>query len=142
MAASNAITGYGAILSVETAAGSGIYQDLAELTDVTQPNAQVDQVEVTHMLSPARAKEYKAGLADYGDAVYKVNYVPGSATDTFIIAWRADGSTRSTRLTYPNAHTQTFPSFVKGYAPDAFNPSSALKATLTVKVAGAVVEGP
>lgn len=138
--ASSAITGYGAIFSVETAPGSGTYTDLIETTDITAPNAAVDQEEVTHMQSPNRAKEYKAGLADYGDVTEKGNHVPQSATDIFLLAWRADGTTRSCRITYPNSHTQVFPGFVKNYSVDAFTPSNALKRTLVVRVAGAVVD--
>lgn len=140
MAASLAETGYGATFAVETAASSGVYTTIAETTDLTPPSASVDQTEVTHMLSPNRAKEYKAGLADYGDMTEKGNHVPQSATDIFLLAWRADGSTRSCRITYNDGHTQTFPGFVKTYSVDSFNPSSALKRTLVVRVAGAVVD--
>lgn len=140
MAASVAITGYNATFGVETAAGSGVFTTLAEVTNITAPNAQVDQVDVTHLTSPNRAKEFKAGLADYGDMTVKLNHIPQSATDIFILAWRTAGDTRSCKITYPNGHTQTFPGFVKGYQIEDFEASAALKSTLSVRVAGAVAD--
>lgn len=139
MAASQAITGYNSTFEVETAPGSGVFTFLAEVTDITPPNAKADQVEVTHMQSPGRAKEFVQGMTDYGDMTLKLNHIPSSATDDFISAWRADGTTRSTRITYPNAQTSVTPAFVLGYAPDNFNPGAALKATLTLKCAGVPV---
>jgi hypothetical protein len=134
-----AIIGAGTIVSVETAPSSGVYTPLAEITSVTPPNESVDQVDVTNMDSPNRTKEFLQGYIDPGDVQFKLNHVPQSATDQFIIAWRASGLTRSIKITYPNTHTDTFPGFVKGYAPDAFNPGGAIQATLTCKVAGAIV---
>lgn len=140
MAASQAGIGYGTFLAVETSLGSGVWTDIAEVSSVTAPNAAADQVERTHMQSPNRTKEFAQGLIDPGDAAFKLNHIPGDSVDNFIVAWKAAGDVRGVRITYPNAHTQTFPAFVKGYAPDAFNPSGLLSATLTLKVAGAVVE--
>lgn len=134
-----AITGGGTVIAVETAPGSGSYQALGEITSVTPPNEAVDQVDVTNMDSANRTKEFIQGFIDPGDVQFKLNHVPQSTTDQFIIAWRASGLTRSIRITYPNSHTDTFPGFVKGYAPDAFTPGAAITATLTCKVAGAIV---
>jgi hypothetical protein len=140
MAASTAITGYGAVFAVETALNSGVFTDLLETTSITAPNASVDEVDVTHMQSPNRVKEFAAGLADYGTVTEKGNHIPQNATDIFLLAWRADGTRRNCRITYPNSHTQTFLGFVKNYSVDDFNPSSALKRTLVVRVAGAVTD--
>jgi hypothetical protein len=139
MAASEAIIGYGATFEVETSAGSGVFTELAEITSISPPNLAVDEVEVTHMSSPDRTKEFIAGLTDPGDMSVELNYIPASATDDFILAWRTDGSTRSCRITYPDeTTTDTFPAFVKGFAPTLATADKAA-ATLTLKVAGAVV---
>lgn len=138
MAASNAIIAFDVTLEVEDAPGSGVFVALAEITNVTPPNAQVDDVEVTHMTSPGRAKEFKPGLTDYGEAEFEMNWIPSSVTDTFIRAWRADGTTRSTRVTYPEGETDTFPAYPRGYQTGA-QIGDKLSATLTLKVAGDVV---
>ncbi len=140
MAASVAVGAYGAIFAVETALNSGSFTDLVDTTEITAPNASVDEVEVTHMQSPNRVKEFIAGLADYGSVTEKGNHVPQSATDIFLLAWRADGGRRNCRITYTGGHTQTFLAFVKNYSVDTANPSAALKRTLVVRVAGAVTD--
>ncbi|HEY3694062.1 phage tail tube protein [Phenylobacterium sp.] len=132
-----AIIGYGSTFSVETAPGSGSYTALGEVTDITPPNNQIDQIEATHMASPGRVKEFIPGLTDLGDMTVAMNYVPSNATDTFLLAWRADGTTRACKITYPNAHTDVFQGFLKGYAPTLQTAAKA-SATLTVRVAGAV----
>jgi hypothetical protein len=139
MAASAAKIAYGTTLQVETAAGTGVYTALAEIRSVNKPNASVDDVEVTHMTSPGLAKEFIAGLTDYGTLDLDLNWIPSSATDLFIEAWRADGSTRSVKITYPGSAVDTFPAFVKGYEAGASSPGDALQGKLTLRVAGAVV---
>jgi predicted secreted protein len=135
----DAIIGYGAAFSVETGPGTGVFTELAEVVDITPPNLAVDDVEVTHMKSPGRVKEYIAGLTDAGEMQVTLNYIPTSATDAFILAWRAAGNTRACRITYPNnVAFDTFPGYAKGYAPSLAAGDKA-QATLTVKVAGAVV---
>lgn len=140
MAASAALIATGSTLQVETAAGTAIYTYIAEIRSVNKPNAQVDEVEVTHMTSPGRAKEFIAGLIDYGELAIDINWIPSNATDLFIEAWKLDGLNRSVKLTYPTTGgtaTDTFSAFVKGYEAGASAPGEALQGTLTLRVAGA-----
>jgi hypothetical protein len=139
MTASAAKIGYDTRFSVETAVGSGIYVEMGEVTNLTAPNFQVDQIEVTHMQSPNRTKEFIAGLGDPGSMTIDLNHIPSSATDDFIIAWRAAGETRSCRITWPGgAVTDTFGGFVQGYEPTPGGPNVKMSSKLTVRVAGAV----
>lgn len=133
MSASQAIIGYGTTLTVAATL-------IAEITSVTAPNAKADQPERTHMQSPGRTKEFIQGLIDPGDATFKLNHIPGSDTDDFLVAWKTAGDVRTCVITYPNGHTQTFPAFPTGYAADAFNPSGVISSSLVLKVAGEVVE--
>lgn len=140
MAASAAVLAYLSTLEVEDAPNSGVWVFIAEVKSVSKPNASVDEVEVTHMTSPDRAKEFLAGLTDYGETEFDINWVPGGATDDFIEAWRAAGETRATRVSYGNTGAKhTFPAFVKGYEAGASAPGEVLTGTLTLRVAGAVV---
>jgi len=137
-----ALIGYLAIFSVESTDSPGDYIELGEITDVTPPNAQVEQIDATHMQSPNRVREFIAGLTDFGDMSVGMNYIPSSATDDLILAWRTAGTTRSCRITYPSGSSpapyDTFPGFITGYAP-TIAIGEKMSATLTVKVAGAVV---
>jgi len=142
MTASAAQLGYGTLFEVETAAGSGTYFTLGEVTNVPPPNFKVDQVEVTHMTSPNRTKEFISGLGDPGDMTLELNWIPGGTTDQFVIAWRSSGETRSSRITYPGGVVKdTFGSFVLGFQPTV-TVADKMSASLNLKVAGAVTRTP
>jgi hypothetical protein len=140
-AMTEALIGYGTIFAVESAPGSGSYTQLGEVTSVTPPNLSVDQIDATHMQSPGRTREFIQGLADPGEMSIEMNYIANSATDAFLLAWRTSGLTRSARISYPGSATDTFPAFILGYAPGSIDPSDKMSATLSLKVAGAVVRG-
>lgn len=138
MTTTQAIIGYGSTIEVETSAGSGVYTKLGEVTSITPPNEKVDQIDVTHMESPNRTREFIQGLIDPGEMSLDINYVPGGSTDDFIIAWRLAGESRSVKLTFPSsAAVWTFPAFILGFTP-TMGVAEALKAALSLKVAGAV----
>lgn len=136
MAASLAKIAYDGKLEVESAPGSGTFVEILEIKSLNKPDLSVDDVDVTHMSSPGRAKEYISGMSDFGDISFDLNWVPGGATDVFIEAWRASGLNRSTRVTYPGNIRDTFSAYVKGYSGGASSPGDALTAQLTLKVAG------
>ncbi len=135
MANSQALIGYDSTFEVEDAPGSGVFVELAECTDITPPSSSVDDVEVTHMKSPDRTKEYIAGLTDAGEGSLGMNWIPGSTSDDFIIAWRADGTRRAARITYPNNVRWTFQAYVKTYS-GTVPVKDRLSATLSMKIAG------
>lgn len=141
MAASETEVAYECTLEVETFAGSGVYFELAEIKTVMKPNPQVEQVDVTHMKSPGRAREKKAGMIDYGTVTYGINWVPNGDTDDFIENWIDSGETRSTRLTVnPFGATRTYPSHPVGYPAEA-EVGQPYEATIELSVDGAVVRG-
>jgi hypothetical protein len=108
---------------------------------VTPPDETADDVEVTHLKSPNSYKEFLPGMTDPGNAVFKLNNIPNDATDEFIATWRASRLRRSTRITFPNGATRTFKAYPKGFVQDVVDAGKAIEATLTLKVAGAVVRG-
>ena len=135
-----AVLGYDVGLQVETSAGSAVYFDLAEITNVTPPSDSVDDLDATHMKSPGRVREFISGLSDPGDMSLDGNYVPGAATDAFILAWRLSGETRAVRIVYPaslSVNYDQFPAYVKSYTP-TMSIGEKMGFTLGLKVAGAV----
>ncbi len=133
--ATEAAIGYGTTIEVETAAGSDTFTELGEITSVTPPEDTVDQIDVTHMGSPGRRREYISGLIDGGEGSFDLNWVPGAATHDFIVAWQAAGDTRDLRITYPNNARETFPAFPTGFSRTA-PVDDKMTGTLTVKQAG------
>lgn len=132
--------GYGGSFEVELGVTPGDFSALGEVTNVTPPNESVDVIDVTHMDSPGRYREFIQGLIDPGDMSVDMNWVPGSATEDLILDWRTSGETRDGRITTPNGITYTFPCFVTGYTP-AMPIDGKMSATLTCKVAGEITVG-
>jgi hypothetical protein len=131
--------GYGTTVEIDSDNTGTAYTKLAECFVTGLPNPQFDDVELSHYESPDRTREYGAGLNDSGEITVEMNWVPGSATDAFIVA--ALGQKRSVRITVPSAtnQTYTFPAVLKGYERNV--PVDDRKtATLTLRVAGAVVQ--
>lgn len=96
-----ALIGHGAEFWLDNA--SGVLTQLGEITAVTPPNPQTEDVEATHMASPNRRREYIAGLIEDGEGTFEMNYVAGSPTDVLIRAALNDGVTRSYRIILPTA---------------------------------------
>ena len=93
-----AIIGWTTQVQVEKPTSPGVYFSLIEVKDVTPPNLQVDDVEVTHYLSPGRTREYIAGFIDGGDAAVTMNRVAGFANRGFVLVaakHRRQGSRQS-----------------------------------------------
>lgn len=133
--------GYGAEFEVRDGTQSDSdWVSLGLITNLTPPNDTVDQIDITHMQSPGRRKQYVAGLSDPGEMSLDLNYMPGRPTDEFVIAWRRSGETRESRIKYPTTTSlvDTFPTFVSSYAP-GIPAADKMTATLGLKVAGDVV---
>ena len=134
--ATEALIGLGTIVEVNTTGTT--WFKIGEVTSITPPNESVDEIDVTHMESPGRTREFIQGLIDAGEMSIDINWVPGGDTDEYILAWRTAGTTRPVRITYPTGARDTFPAFVRGYTPSAAA-ADKLSATVTLRVAGAVV---
>lgn len=138
--ATQADIGYGGKVEVSTTVGGEPTFQMGEVTSVTPPNESVDVIDVTHLESPNRTREFIQGLIDPGDFSLEVNWVAGGATDDFVIAWRQSGESRIVRITTNNDTTYTFPAFVTGWTPQ-MPVDGKMAATLTCKVAGAITVG-
>lgn len=137
---SEASIGYGLELEVETVAGATplAYTELAEVTSFTPPSATVDDIDVTHMKSPGRRREFIPGLTDSGAASATFNHVPAGATDVFLEAWRAGGTVRKVRGTYADGSTVVFDAYVQSYSVDNIPVDGKMTSSLAMKVTGAV----
>jgi len=94
-----------------------VWTELDGVGDVDFPNGEADEVEVTHMKSPARTKEYIQGLIDNGLVAVPVHWVPGSDTDVLLTAIRDSGEAVQIEFTAPGAgaSAEPFAGFCKTY---------------------------
>jgi hypothetical protein len=145
MAASNALLGYGAVVEVSTTGNSpDVLQALDEVTTITPPSSTSDQIDVTHMQSPNRRREFIAGLTDGGEFSCEMNFVPGSNTDDFLFAIIntpvGQSKRRFIRLSFPNGVTWFFAGELTGY--EAAVPfDDKMTVTATFKVSGDLISG-
>lgn len=134
---SNASIGYGTFFHISQDAGSS-WIEIAEVYDITPPSSTVDQIDVTHMQSPNRQREFIAGLSDPGSASFEMNFIPGSASDLKIQEIRGTGEQVLCRITFPNAVTWIFTGQVESYEP-AIPTEDKMTASVSFKVSGSTV---
>lgn len=138
---SNASIGYGSKYEIFNSLDTPpAYVEVAEVFNITPPSFEADRVEVTHMQSPDRTREYVPGLITPGTASFEMNFVPGSASDQMIRALQIAGTVSSHRITFPNGVTFTYQASIQTYEPD--DPTDdRMTATVNINVSGNIVQG-
>jgi len=118
--------------------------ELVGVFELTVPNEQADDVEITNFKSAGKKREYIQGLIETGEGTMSMNYVPGSATDTLCQAAKSAGDTRAYKIVIPDAagdpawEIDGF-CYVKGYE-RGIPVDDRITATLTVKFTGDTTE--
>lgn len=139
--ATEADIGYGSEFAIGD--GLGAFTPVAEVTSITPPSDSTDVIDVTHMASPNRTREFIQGLNDPGECSFEMNFVPGSDADTAIQALKGAG-TKDFQITFPpggtGAVTWTFSGFLTGYEPAVPNEDK-MTATVTIKVTSSYTTG-
>jgi hypothetical protein len=117
--------------------------NLVELVQVVSfglPNEEIDEVEVTHLKSPNRRKEYISGLIDGGEVEVVLNYRPGSDTDEALRAAKAAGDVRAIRFIIPHngvaAYMVDTTAYVSGYDRGTVEAGEKMEATVTFRITG------
>lgn len=139
MAESAALIGYGSIFEISTDDGT-TYISVGEVTDITPPSDSLDVIDVTHMQSPNRTREYIVGLRDPGECSFEIAFVPGSPGDLQIQTVRDAGERVTCRITYPNDVTWTFSGLLTGYEPTVPT-GEKMSASVTFKVTSSYTTG-
>lgn len=144
MAESEAMLGYGTRVFIESPDSPNdsppTFLEMAEVFNATPPNAEVDDVEVTHNTSPNRTREYIAGLIEPGEASFEMNFIPGSVSDLTLQSLKISGTRVRTRYLFPNNVYWEFSATVKGYEPSV-ETADKMTATVTMKVSGDTATG-
>lgn len=139
MADTEALLGYNTLYEIKDA--GGVYVIVGEVTEVTPPNEQADDVVATHLRSPGRKHEYIPGFIEPGEAGLSINWIPGNATDAMLQDLKASGARRMHKITWPNGVAWEFTAYVKGFEPSA-PIDDRMTATVTLKVSGSTTITP
>ncbi|AZV00342.1 phage tail tube protein [Paracoccus sulfuroxidans] len=111
--------GYGSSVRIGRGA-TPAWTSVALVGDLELPDEQADEIDVTHMLSPGRRKQYIAGLLDSGELTIPTNWIPGSPTDTLLQGLKVSGEQVLIEITITAEGTpETFSGFLKSYARSA-----------------------
>lgn len=142
---SDATIGWGGEVQLSTSSSVDGLVELVEVVSFGLPDDQADEVEVTHLKSPGKRKEFISGLTDGGEVEVSLNYVPGSATDLLVRAAKDAGDERAVRFIIPDqagvaAWQITTSCFVKGYARGPVSVGEKIAATIRLRITGAQSE--
>lgn len=136
----SALIGYGGLLEISDDNGA-TWTEIEEVFNMTPPSSSVDIIDATHMQSPGRDREFILGLNDPGECSMEMNFVPGSATDVFLLAVKAAYERVKCRITWPNSVIWAFDGLLTGYEASAPT-DDRMTATITFKVTGSTVATP
>lgn len=144
MPASNAMLGYGSVFQIQNENSPADFTDMVEVTSITPPSASLDQIDVTHMQSPDRRREFISGLIDGGECSFDINFIPGNTTDDRLFELLnlpvGVSRRRTCKISFPNGVTWTFDAELTNYEPSVpFDDK--MTATVTFKVTGALTVG-
>src|SRR4029079_14882834 len=121
MVDSSAMLGYGSVFEVQTENSPDSFVAMAEVISIPPPSFSLDQIDVTHMLSTNRNREFISGLNDPGERSFEMNFVPGSTSDDRIFELlnlpTSSSRRRACRISFPNGTTWSFNAEVTGYEP-------------------------
>lgn len=129
--------GYQTKFELETAAGSGVFQQIGEITKLSPPNEKADVLDASNFDSPNGYKEFVLGLTDPGELKFDMNLVPGSASETLLLAAKISRTAYAAKITFPAGQIWQFQLLITDYAPDA-PVDKIMTCSVTGKVSGSI----
>ena len=97
------------------------FTELMHVTGIKLPSYVREQIEITHLKSPGRRKQFVAGMYDEATVEVALNYRPGSDTDARLLAAVDDGLEKDVEIGVPIngviVQKVAFKAVVTGYEP-------------------------
>lgn len=138
-------TGWGGEFHLENGAATPVLTELKQVKSFTLPQDEVEQVEITHLKSPNRRREYAPGMIEGGEFEVTLNFRAGSDTDQLLAEALTSGETRGFKAVIPErgvaAWEITGDCIVTGYDRGEVTADDAMEGTVTLKITGATTEG-
>lgn len=133
MAATAGMHGYNTKVFWAEIGSTPTTQLAVEITNIPLPESEADDIDLTHMESPNKYREYVSGLIEGGELEMEGNYTRAG----YIAALALKDLKKNYRITLPNLDTFTFPGYIKNIGGESpFDEKVSM--TTTLKVAGAV----
>jgi predicted secreted protein len=136
--------GWGGEFWLDNNATTPVLTELKQVKSFTLPQDEVEEVDISHLKSPGRRREYAPGMIEGGTFEVVLNMRAGSDTDKLLSQALTDGKLRAYKAVIPERGTPVWDvagnTIVVGYDRGEVNVDDAMEATLTLKVTGAPVE--
>lgn len=126
--------GYGTLFKIGDAGSPEVFTAVAEVTSITPPGMSRDAIDATHMESPDKFREFIAGLIDGGEVSFDLNFVPGGASTTLLLA-ELEAPPGNKQVVFATGEIFSFVGFCTGFEPEA-PVDDKMTATATYKVTG------
>ena len=118
MAATNARSGFGALLKRGDGGSPEVFTTISEVANIGAVETSLDTVEATHMESPSAHKEYIPTLLDAKEISVELNYLPGDTTQNNLRSDLLNRTLRNFQCTIPgSAKVISFAAFVTNLGP-------------------------
>ena len=130
------IIGHGT--TFERGTGSPLsYTEIARVTEISPPSLSRDPVDVTHLKSTDRWKEFIAGMRDGGEVSLTLVYNPENSTQDLLMDDFNSNDRQDYRVKFPNdqAHAWDFEGIVTAIE-TAVPMEDKVSQTITIKVSG------
>ncbi|WP_066526705.1 phage tail tube protein [Erythrobacter sp. CCH5-A1] len=117
--------------------------EISDVMSVTPPSPTVETIDTTVHGSAGGVREFIAGLIEAGEGSIRVNWLPGSASDTALTGALLSRSVRPWKINVPAATASrdfTGNCVVTGYEKDDVVIDDKMTAVLTFKVSGQITE--
>lgn len=128
----------------DTGGATPTLTELVQVKSFTLPQDKVDQVDISHLKSPGRRREFAPGMIDGGEFEVTLNFRAGSDTDQLCQDALNAGDTRSFKAVIPERGVPVWDisgeCVVTGYDRGEINVDNPMEAKLTCKITGAPSE--
>jgi len=138
MAATNARSGFGALLKRGDGGGTEVFTTIGEVVNIGAIETGLDTVEATHMESPSAHKEWIPTLLDAKEISVELNYLPGDTQQNNLRSDMFNRTLRNFQCTIPgSAKVVSFAAYVTNLGP-AFPHDGKMTQTLNLRPNGVV----
>lgn len=138
--ASTAIQAQGATLKVDNTIQGTADEPVVNVKSFSGFDGEASEIDVTNLSSAA--KEYRAGLQDFGSFSLEWNPDYADAGQNAVRAAQASGAVKTFLLTLPNGTTAEFQGIVKNASSISGGVDAVLDGSVSIKVTGDVTITP
>lgn len=136
---SDAVSSQGTYISFGDAASPNTYTEVGEVSAISGPTPDSEEIDVTHLRSTGGFREYLQSFKDGGEISVTANFLAGNATQdgsTGVRSLFLSGAIRGWKVTLPTADSITFDAYVKSVGMTA-SVGAKLEFTFVLRVTGA-----